>query len=113
MQEVPCDHTKEIESMNYEVKIRQECLRPAEAGWERPHGAEIQEVIRRTGLPGRGVARVLGMSEFGGRQVRRWISEDAAIPYSAWALLCDLAGLGCIWRAPTPGTQADPPDSPA
>jgi hypothetical protein len=84
--------------MSYGITIRPECLRPADDGWERPRGAEIQEVIRMTGLPGRAIARYLGMSELGGRQVRRWISEDATIPYSAWALLCDRAGLGCIWR---------------
>ena len=94
--------------MSYHIEIRATCLRSAEDGWEQPSGAEIQEVIRRTGLPGRAVARYLGMSEYGGRQVRRWISEDAAIPYSAWALLCDRAGLGCIWRPPADRAGPDP-----
>jgi hypothetical protein len=30
--------------------------------------------------------------------VRRWIGEAAAIPYAAWALLCEFAGLGCVWK---------------
>ena len=47
--------------------IRAECLLPADEGWERPRGAEVQEVLRRTGLSGRAVARVLGLSEHGGR----------------------------------------------
>ncbi|MCP3728308.1 XRE family transcriptional regulator [Paraburkholderia sp. CNPSo 3272] len=94
--------------MSYQIEIRAACLRSAEDGWEQPTGAEIQEVIRRTGLPGRAVARYLGLSEYGGRQVRRWISEDAAIPYSAWALLCDRAGLGCIWRPAADRAGPDP-----
>ena len=41
-------------------------LRSAEDGWEQPTGAEIQEIIGRTGLPGRAVAQYLAMSEYGG-----------------------------------------------
>jgi hypothetical protein len=73
--------------------IRAECLLPADEGWERPRGAEVQEVLRRIGLSGRAIGRVLGLSEHGGRQVRRWVSEDAPITYTAWAILCDMAGL--------------------
>jgi hypothetical protein len=87
--------------MNDEENIRAECLVPADSGWIQPNGAEVQEVIRRIGLPGRALARKLGLSQWGGRQVQRWIAEDAPIPYSAWALLCDMAGLGQIWRAKT------------
>ncbi|GAH90813.1 unnamed protein product, partial [marine sediment metagenome] len=34
-----------------------------------------------------------------GRTVRKWMSEEAPIPYSAWALLCDAAGIDPFWRA--------------
>src|ERR1700676_14565 len=85
-------------TVDIHTPIRAECLLPADEGWERPRGAEVQEVLRRTGLSGRAVARVLGLSEHGGRQVRRWVSEDAPITYTAWAILCDMAGLGRIWR---------------
>jgi hypothetical protein len=78
------------------VSIRPGCLRAA-GEWQRPRGSEIQEVVRRTGLSGRAVARALGLSEHGGRQVRRWISEDAPIPYTAWAILCDMVGFERIW----------------
>nr|WP_234480819.1 XRE family transcriptional regulator [Paraburkholderia aspalathi] len=78
--------------------------------WARPSGSEIQEIIRRTGLPGRGVARVLGLSENGGRLVRRWVGEDAEIPYAAWALLCDLAGFERIWLNSTPRPVSDVED---
>jgi hypothetical protein len=84
-------------SSSYEVKIRSECFLPADEGWERPSGPEVQEIVRRVGMSGRGVARLLGLSEHGGRQVRRWMSEEAPIPYSAWAILCDIAGFERIW----------------
>jgi hypothetical protein len=87
------------------IPIRAACLRPADEGWERPRGAEVQEVVRRTGLSGRAVGRALGLSEHGGRQVRRWVSEDAPITYTAWAVLCDMVGLGRIWQ--NFGTEGD------
>ncbi|MFL9876741.1 helix-turn-helix domain-containing protein [Paraburkholderia megapolitana] len=80
------------------VEIRPECLQPAKH-WEEPNGPEIQEVIRRSGMSGRAAADYLGLADKSGRQLRRWISGDAGIPYSAWALLCDAAGFGSIWRA--------------
>lgn len=88
-------------TVDVHVEIRPECLVPADEGWERPRGAEVQEVVRRIGLSGRAIARVLGLSEHGGRQIRRWISEDAPINYPAWAILCEMAGLGRIWRGKT------------
>jgi hypothetical protein len=81
-----------------QTKIRPECLQPA-VNWMAPTGAEIQEVIRLAGFSGRQAADFLGLADKSGRQLRRWISEDAGIPYSAWALLCDAAGLGRIWQA--------------
>ncbi|CAD6560694.1 XRE family transcriptional regulator [Paraburkholderia sabiae] len=88
-------------TVDVHVEIRPECLVPADEGWERPRGAEVQEVVRRIGLSGRAVARVLGLSEHGGRQIRRWISDDAPINYPAWAILCEMAGFGRIWRGKT------------
>ncbi|KUZ76878.1 transcriptional regulator [Burkholderia ubonensis] len=87
-------------SSTVHVEIRPECLQPA-IHWASPTGAEIQEVVRRTGMSHRAVSRFLGLADTGGRQVRRWIANDAAIPYSTWALLCDAAGLGQIWRIDT------------
>lgn len=50
-------------------------------------------------MSSRQAAAYLGMSEISdGRQIRKWISEQRDIPYAAWALLCDAAGLGTIWR---------------
>ncbi|MDD2739665.1 MAG: transcriptional regulator [Methylomonas lenta] len=79
--------------------IRPECLRPYDQNWSQPTGTEIREVLRLACLSGSEAAKVLGLgSQGGGRTVRRWISEDSAIPYASWALLCDFAGLGIIWR---------------
>lgn len=82
-----------------EVTIRAECLRPAAAGWVRPSGAEVREVLRRAGFSGSRAAKELGLGGGGDRTVRRWTGEASDIPYAAWSLLCDFAGLGCIWKA--------------
>ena len=83
------------------VHIRRECLQPA-LYWSRPTGAEIQEVMRRAGMSGRKAEAYLGLSDKNnGRQIRKWISLESSIPYAAWALLCDAAGLGQIWRIDT------------
>lgn len=84
---------------DYHIDIRPECLQPARH-WASPTGAEIQEVLRRAALTGRGASEFLGLStKSDGRHVRKWISGESAIPYSAWALLCHAAGLGIIWDA--------------
>lgn len=54
-------------TVDIHTPIRAECLLPADEGWERPRGAEVQEVVRRIGLSGRALA-VLGLSEHGGRR---------------------------------------------
>lgn len=78
-------------------EIRRECLRPAEH-WTPPTGDEVREVLRLAGFTGGKAAKALGLGAKGDRTVRRWIGEDSPIPYAAWALLCDFAGLGSIWR---------------
>lgn len=79
------------------ANIRLECLRPADH-WIPPSGEEIREALRLAGFTGGQAARVLGLGTKGDRTVRRWIGEQSAIPYAAWALLCDFAGLGAIWK---------------
>lgn len=75
--------------------IRRECLNPAEI-WTRPTGQEISDVLRLSGLSGGQASKKLGLQD--SRTIRKWIGEESVIPYAAWALLCDLAGLGVIWR---------------
>lgn len=77
--------------------IRLECLKPAER-WTQPTGEEVREALRFAGLTGGAAAKRLGLGAKGDRTVRRWIREDSHIPYAAWALLCDFAGLGEIWK---------------
>lgn len=81
-----------------EVPIRSACLQPASTQWEQPNGEEIREVLRLASFTGGRAARELGLGMKGDRTVRRWISGESSIPYTAWALLCDFAGLGTIWR---------------
>ncbi len=56
-------------------------LRLYHEGWEPPTGEEIREAFFP--FTGGQVAKLLGVEA---RQVRRWIGEDATIPYSAWRL---------------------------
>jgi len=77
--------------------IRRECLQPA-IYWAKPTGAEVQEVVRLAGFTGRSAAEFLDLADRSGRQIRRWISGENEIPYSAWALLCHAAGFGHIWE---------------
>lgn len=65
--------------------------------WVQPTGDEIRSVLRMAGLTGALAANKLGLGKNGDRTVRRWIGEESAIPYAAWALLCNFAGFGCIW----------------
>ena len=81
-----------------ESSIRLECLGPASDGWAQPTGEEVREVLRLAGFSGSRAARSLGLGLKGDRTVRRWIGEDSAIPYAAWALLCDFAGIERIWK---------------
>lgn len=81
-----------------EANIRLECLRPANDGWLQPTGDEIREVLKLAGLSGAEAASFLGLGDAGGRTVRRWGARDTNISYANWALLCDKAGLGMIWR---------------
>ena len=81
-----------------DVQIRSACLQSTANNWEQPTGEEVREVLRVANLTGAQAAKVLGLGATGDRTVRRWVGEDSAIPYAAWALLCDLAGLGCIWK---------------
>ncbi|AJW93650.1 putative transcriptional repressor protein korC (plasmid) [Burkholderia gladioli] len=80
------------------LEIRRECLQPA-TYWIRPRGAEVQEVLRRANLSPPEAAAYLGVATASrGRQVRKWMSEEAPITYAAWALLCDAAGFVPFWR---------------
>lgn len=83
--------------------IRAECLLPYAEGWQQPNEEEIRAVIKQSGMTGSEVARYVGIAE--GRTVRRWTGGESDIPYAVWALLCDKAGYGQIWR-PSPAKPA-------
>ncbi|MCW3604425.1 helix-turn-helix domain-containing protein [Burkholderia cenocepacia] len=81
------------------MEIRRECLQPSRF-WAQPKGIEVKEILRRTGMTPQDASEYLGIStNSNGRTVRKWMSEEAPIPYSAWALLCDAAGIDPFWRA--------------
>lgn len=79
-----------------QATLRLETLLPGRCFVE-PTPEEVRLILREAGLTGGEAAAFLGMGRGGSRVVRRWCSGDASIPYSAWALLCWLAGKGQIW----------------
>jgi hypothetical protein len=78
-------------------------LRPFDADWQRPTGEVIKEVLQRANLSGKRAAQLTGMGD--DRTIRRWTGDEREIPYAAWALLCDAAGLGQIWRDEQPAPK--------
>jgi hypothetical protein len=73
-------------------------LLPFSDAWKAPEGEAIKEVLAKAGLTGAQAAQLTGTAN--DRTVRRWTGGESNIPYAAWALLCDAAGLGQIWRKP-------------
>lgn len=83
----------------YKLTIRPECLMPHSEDWPTPTGGEVATAMRLAGFTGSSAAKALGLKQkTGPRTVRKWIGNEAEIPYAVWALLCDFAGLGQIWR---------------
>lgn len=83
----------------YKLTIRPECLTPYSEDWPTPTGAEVAAAMRLAGFTGSTAAKALGLKQKAGpRTVRKWIGNEVEIPYAVWALLCDFAGLGQIWR---------------
>ena len=79
-------------------------LRPYGKEWARPTGEAIQEVLERASLTGEQAALLVGVSD--SRTIRRYTANDREISFAVWALLCEAAGLGQIWRAQqTPPTD--------
>lgn len=83
--------------------IRSACLTVA-SKWQPPAPEEVQSLLlaisKRTGLPmaSQDVAGLLGLGHEGCTVVAGWLDGRASIPYACWALLCEMAGLGLIWR---------------
>lgn len=76
-------------------KLKPENLQPFKGGWVPPDGEAIKEVLKEANLSGRKAADLLGFAE--DKTIRRWTSGEYPIPYSAWAILCAMAGHGQIW----------------
>ena len=79
-----------------DTAIRDVCLLPFDNGWQHPTGEEIKQVLRLANLSGSKAAKLTGIKE--SRTVRRWTGGESEIPFAAWAILCEVAGLGMIWK---------------
>lgn len=83
--------------------IRSACLTVA-SKWQRPAPEEVESLLlainKRTGLSleSQVVADLLGLGHGGCAAVADWRVGRASIPYPCWAILCEMAGLGLIWR---------------
>ena len=77
------------------MNIRKETLCPYSAGWEQPTGQEVRELLKMASLTGSMAADIVGVNS---RTIRKWTGEEQRIPYSAWAILVEVAGLGTIWK---------------
>lgn len=73
------------------VYLRQSTLQSIGAGWEQPTPEEVRAVIGRAGLVPREAADFLGESR---KRLSRWTTGEEDIPFTAWVLLCQRAGLG-------------------
>jgi hypothetical protein len=80
--------------------LKPENLRPFSEKWEPPVGEAVKEVLYKAGLTNVQAAQFTGTAN--DRTVRNWTGGRTPIPYAAWALICDAAGLGQIWRKPNP-----------
>lgn len=80
-----------------EDDVRKEILLPADK-WSCPTPEEIRELYKMLNLTSKEIAACLGL-ETGSGSVRKWAQGQKKIPYAAWGVLCQMAGLGIIWEA--------------
>lgn len=74
--------------------IRAECENPFPL-WQQPTPEEVRALIQILGLSNAQVARFVGVQD--GKQVRRWKSGEAKIPFAIWGVLMAATGrTGCI-----------------
>ncbi|BBW84035.1 transcriptional regulator [Escherichia coli] len=85
-----------MQTKPYPVLIRSECFLPFGAGWDCPTPEEIRTLMQIAELTGSKAATLTGLKD--SRTVRRWVGGDTPIPFSAWAILVEYAGLGKIWK---------------
>lgn len=75
-------------------EVRAECL-VAHASWVPPTGDEVRAALAMASWSLEEFARRIGVA---GRTVRRWVSDEKPITYSAWCVLAVQAGLGQVWN---------------
>ncbi len=63
--------------------------------WAQPTGNEVRELLKTAQLTGSKAAAIVGVNP---RTIRKWVGEEQRIPYTAWAVLAEVAGLGTIWK---------------
>ncbi|MNJ47954.1 hypothetical protein D3C77_431320 [compost metagenome] len=76
----------------------------AAATWQPPAPEEIQSLLDAVGkrlrvdVDATLASNLLGLGPEGNLVVTEWLQGRASILYPCWAVLCEMAGLGLIWR---------------
>lgn len=70
--------------------IRAESLR-AFVSWTPPDAPQVRAVMAKAGLEPRELAEFVGVSR---KEVNRWTTAGADVPFACWVLLCRRAGIG-------------------
>jgi hypothetical protein len=77
-----------------ELGVRSETLGSYSEAWPVPTKDEVRVLIKMANLTGSQVGDMVGVN---GRTVRKWTGGERNIPFSAWAILADAAGIKMIW----------------
>lgn len=96
MIDLPSLDIQEKQAQAFEMGLNPSTLLPAlTQEWVQPTSEDIRIVIKLNERTGSQIAKLVDVDS---RTVRKWVSEERKIPFAAWAILVELAGLGVIWK---------------
>ena len=96
MIDLPPLDIQEKQAQAFEMGLNPSTLLPAlTQEWVQPNSQDIRIVIKLAKCTGSQIAKLIDVDS---RTIRKWVSEERKIPFAAWAVLVDLAGLGQIWK---------------
>jgi len=88
-----------LEVQNNQVRAFEMGLNPATIldsnEWVKPSPDDVRVVLKVGGWTGSQAAEIVKVTS---RTVRKWTGGDQNIPFAAWCLLVERAGLGEIWK---------------
>lgn len=78
-----------------ELDIRPVTLLSFKEGWQQPRTDEIRAILKYIDISGAQAANLVGVNS---RTIRKWTGGEVAIPFSAWAILVEVAIGKKIWK---------------